>query len=74
MDVWLKLQRGPDTRIGDIVRDEVYAPARIHHPIKFHTIETDPQHEVPLSDAGLLLTMDNIVPLGRLIHNLQAIG
>ena len=74
MDAWLKLQRGPDARIWDMVRDEVYTPARIHHAIKFHTIETDLQHEVPLSDAGLLLTMDNIAPLGRLIHNHGRIG
>ena len=52
MDAWLKLQHGPDARIWDMVLDEVYSPARIHHAIKFHTIETDLQHEVPLSDAG----------------------
>lgn len=74
MDAWLKLQRGPNARIWDMVRDEVYTPARIHHAIKFHTIETDLQHEVPLSDAGLLLTMDNIASLGRLIHNHGRIG
>jgi|MDTC01.2.fsa_nt_gb hypothetical protein len=74
MDAWLKLQHGPDARIWDMVRDEVYSPARIHHAIKFHTIETDLQHEVPLSDAGLLLTMDNIAPLGRLFHNHGRIG
>ena len=69
MDAWLKLQRGPDSRIWDMLCDEVYTPAGIYHPIKFHTIETDFQQEVPLSDAGLLLTMDNIASLGKLIHD-----
>ena len=50
-----------------MVRDEVYRPARIHHAVNFHTIETDSQKEVPLSDAGLLLTMDDVARLGKLI-------
>lgn len=74
MDAWLKVQRGPDARIWDMLCDEVYTPANIHHAIKFHTIETDPQYEIPLSDAGLLLTMDNIASLGGLIQNHGRIG
>ena len=69
MDAFLKRHRGTEARIWDMVRDEVYTPARIHHAVKFHTIETDSYKEVPLSDAGLLLSMDNIAALGRLIHN-----
>jgi hypothetical protein len=57
-----------------MVRDEVYTPARIHHAIKFHTIETDVTQQVPLSDAGLLLTMDNIAGLGKLIHDNGRVG
>ena len=67
LDALLKQKRGPDARIWDLVRDEVYAPARMHHAIKFHTIESDSAREVPLSDAGLLLSMDNIARLGKLI-------
>lgn len=74
MDAWLKLKRGPEARIWDMLRDEVYSPACVHHAIKFHTIETAPQHEIPLSDAGLLLTLDNIASLGKLIHNRGRIG
>jgi hypothetical protein len=52
----------------------VYAPAGIHHAIKFHTIETDNSLQVPLSDAGLLLSMDNIARLGKLIIDTGRIG
>ena len=74
LDAYLKRLRGVDARIWDLVRDEVYTPARIHHAIKFHTIETDVTQQVPLSDAGLLLTMDNIAGLGELIHDNGRIG
>ncbi|UCH41366.1 MAG: serine hydrolase [Gammaproteobacteria bacterium] len=74
LDALLKRLRGPEARIWDMVRDEVYAPAHIHHAIKFHTLESDPRREVPLSDAGLLLTMDNIARLGRLITDGGRIG
>jgi len=67
LDAFLKRVRGPEARIWNMVRDEVYTPAHIHHAVKFHTIETDSSTEVPLSDAGLLLTMDNIAGLGKLI-------
>ena len=67
LDALLKSFRGPDSRLWDMVRDEVYVPARIHHAVKFHTIESDHANEVPLTDAGMLLTMDNIAALGRLI-------
>ena len=67
LDVMLKRLRGPDARLWDMVRDEVYRPAGIFHAVKFHTVESDPSKEVPLSDAGLLLTMDNIARLGKLI-------
>jgi len=66
LDAVLKRLRGPEARIWEMVRDEVYSPAGIHHAIKFHTIENDARLEVPLSDAGLLLTMDNIARLGKL--------
>ncbi|MCP4332360.1 MAG: hypothetical protein GY785_06865 [Gammaproteobacteria bacterium] len=69
LDAYLKRLRGPDAHLWDLVRDEVYTPARIHHAIKFQTIETDTSQRVPLSDAGLLLTMDNIARLGKLIHD-----
>jgi len=74
LDAVLKRLRGPDARIWDLVRDEVYTPARIHHAIKFQTIETDSSQQVPLSDAGLLLTMDNIARLGKLILDDGRIG
>ena len=74
LDALLKQIRGPQARIWDLVRDEVYAPARIHHAIKVHTIETDSAREVPLSDAGLLLSMDNIARLGKLILDRGRIG
>lgn len=74
LDAILKQVRGPDARIWDMVRDEVYAPARIYHAVKFHTIESDPANEVPLSDAGLLLSMDNIARLGKLILDRGRIG
>ena len=67
LDALLKMYRGSDARLWDMVRDEVYIPARIHHAVKFHTVESDVDSEVPLSDAGLLLTMDNIARLGKLI-------
>ncbi|MFT5258901.1 MAG: hypothetical protein ACI9J2_000912 [Saprospiraceae bacterium] len=63
----MKRPAGGDARIWDIVYAEVYTPAGIHHPIKFHTIEADPAREAPLSQSGLLLTMDNIAGLGKLI-------
>ena len=74
LDAWLKQQSGGDARIWNMVRDEVYGPVGIHHAVKFHTIETDPSKEVPLSDAGLLLTMDHIASLGKLIHDGGKIG
>lgn len=74
LDAILKQFRGPGARIWDMVRDEVYAPARVHHTVKFHTIESDPAREVPLSDAGLLLTIDNIARLGQLIVDRGKIG
>ena len=74
LDAWLKQQSGSDARIWDMVRDEVYRPVGIHHAVKFHTIETDPDREVPLSDAGLLLTLDHIASLGKLIHDGGKIG
>ncbi len=67
LDALLKIHRGPDSRLWDMVRDEVYEPAGIHHAVKFHTIESDPASESPLTDAGLLLTMDNVAALGKLI-------
>ena len=69
LDAFLKLKCGNEKRIWDMVRDEVYLPAHIYHAVKFHTIETDPSREVPLSDAGLLLTMDNVAGLGKLLHD-----
>jgi len=74
LDALLKQIRGPQARIWDLVRDEVYAPAHIHHAIKFHTIDSDSAREVPLSDAGLLLSMDNIARLGKLILDGGKIG
>jgi len=74
LDALLKRARGPRARIWDMVRDEVYTPARIHHAVKFHTIESNPANEVPLSDAGLLLGMDNIARLGQLILDNGRIG
>lgn len=67
LDALLKRYRGPDARIWDMVRNEVYSPARVHHAVKFHTIEDDASEAVPLSDAGLLLSMDNIASIGKLI-------
>ena len=67
LDAWLKIRQGPDARIWDLVEKQVYQVAGIHHAVKFHTLETNPKDEVPLSDAGLLLTMDNIANLGKLI-------
>ncbi len=69
MDAWYKQRHGPHARLWHMVRDDVYAPARIHNAVKFETLETDPDQIVPLTDAGLLLTMDNIARLGQLIHN-----
>jgi hypothetical protein len=69
LDALLKRFRDPDARLWDMVRDEVYIPARMHHAVMFHTVESDADSEVPLSDAGLLLTMDNIARLGKLIHD-----
>jgi len=69
MDAWLKRQQGSEARIWNVVRDEVYEPAGVYNAIKFHTVEADLHCAVPLSDAGLLLTTDNIAALGRLIHN-----
>lgn len=74
LDALLKKNRGTDARIWDMVCDEVYLPAHIYHAVKFHTIEVDAQKEVPLSDAGLLLTMDNIAGLSTLIVNRGKIG
>ncbi len=74
LDAVLKQIRGPDARIWDMVRDEVYAAARIHHAIKFQTIESDASQQVPLSDAGLLLTMDNVARLGKLILDDGKVG
>lgn len=74
LDALLKRVRGPEARIWDMVLDEVYTPARMHHAVKFHTIETNPGNEVPLSDAGLLLDMDNIARLGQLILDHGKIG
>ena len=69
MDAWLKRERGADARLWEMVVKEVYTPALIHHPIKFHTVEDNRSRSVPLTDAGLLLTMDNIARLGRLLHD-----
>ena len=69
MDAWYKQRFGADKQLWPLVRDEVYAPCRIHHAVKFQTIEEAPARVVPLTDAGLLLTMDNIARLGRLIHD-----
>ncbi|MFT5503730.1 MAG: hypothetical protein ACI845_002540 [Gammaproteobacteria bacterium] len=74
LDAVLKQLRGPDARIWDMVRDEVYTPAKIHHAIKFQTIESDASQQVPLSDAGLLLTIDNVARLGELILDGGRIG
>jgi len=74
MDAILKQFRGADARLWDMVRDEVYTPARIHHAVKFHTIESEPSRQVPLSDAGLLLSLDNIARLGKLILDGGKIG
>ncbi len=74
LDAILKRVRGPDARIWAMVCDEIYTPARLRHAVKFHTIETDPAKEVPLSDAGLLLSMDNIARLGQLILDRGRIG
>ena len=74
LDAFLKRFRGGDARVWDMVRDEVYAPAGIHHAIKFHTVETDETQQVPLSDAGLLLSMDNIAGIGKLIHDNGRVG
>ncbi len=69
MDAWHKQRHGPHARLWHMVRDEVYGPARIHNAVKFETIEHDPDRIVPLTDAGLLLTMDNVARLGMLLHN-----
>jgi hypothetical protein len=39
LDALLKQVREPRARIWDMMRDEVYGPARIHHAVKFHAIE-----------------------------------
>ena len=74
LDAILKQARGAEARIWDMVVDEVYTPARMHHAVKFHTIESNPANAVPLSDAGLLLDMDNIARLGQLIIDHGVIG
>ena len=74
LDALLKRIRGPGARIWDMLRDEVYLPASIHHAVKFHTVETDPSKEVPLGDAGLLLNMDHIARLGQLIRDRGSVG
>lgn len=69
MDAWLKRERGAHARLWEMVVNEVYTPARIYHPVKFHTVESDWSRSVPLTDAGLLFSMDNIARLGRLLHD-----
>lgn len=69
LDAWMKNQLGSRLKIWDMLVEEVYKPAGIYHPVMFQTVETDLTKEVPLSDAGLLLTMDNIAMLGELILN-----
>ena len=68
MDVWLKRKRGPDARLWDMVRDEVFEPCGLLHAINFQTREADEDEIVPLTDAGLLLTLDNVACLSRLLH------
>lgn len=69
MDAWYKQRFGPHARLWHLVQDEIYQPAKIHYAVKFETIETVERRTVPLTDAGLLLTMDNIARLGQLIHD-----
>jgi len=69
MDAWLKRKRGPDARLWDMVRDEVYEPCGLRHAINFQTRESNQQEIVPLTDAGLLLSLDNIACLARLLHD-----
>lgn len=68
MDAWIKQERGPQARLWDLVRDQVYIPAGIRHAINFHTVDPDPAHSIPLTDAGLLLTMDDVARVGRLLQ------
>lgn len=69
MDAWYKLRHGPHARLWHMVREDVYVPARIHNAVKFETLEENSDLAVPLTDAGLLLSMDNLGMLGNLIHN-----
>ena len=68
MDTWLKRKRGPDAHLWHMVRDEVYEPCGLRHAINFHTRESGTAEPVPLTDAGLLLTLDNVTCLSRLLH------
>ena len=74
MDAWLKHERGTSARLWDTVVNEVYTPARIYHPVMLHTVEADFSQSVPLTDAGLLFSMDNVARLGRLLHDRGRVG
>ena len=69
MDAWLKQRRGPQAKLWQMVNEEVYAPSGIYHAVKFHTLENDAASALPLTDAGLLLSLDNVARLGQLLHS-----
>ena len=74
LDALLKIKFGSDKKIWSMLRDEVYIPSGIYHAVKFHTLEKDCRNAVPLSDAGLLLSLDNIAAMGDLIINGGVVG
>lgn len=69
MDAWLKERQGTGATLVDLVLREVYEAAGMHHVIKFETVETQPERKIPLTQSGLLLTIDNVARLGKLLQN-----
>ncbi len=74
MDAVLKTARGREARLWDMLRDEVYAPLGIRHAVNFHTREVQETDSVPLTNSGLLLSIQDIAKLGRLLHQRGRLG
>ncbi len=74
IDGFLKIMRGPEANVWDILEDEVFLPIGIYHAPIVRTVEPDGSKGSPWFHAGLYPSLDDIVKIGILYQNLGRSG
>ncbi len=68
MDAYLKSREGPQADIGDLLRDEVYAPIGIHHLPLIRALEANGARGLPEFFVGLYPTVDDLAKIVTLLQ------